>query len=96
MKKILFLIVLCAFVSISTSALAEAEITGTGTTIGSVIFQPSSGTLFFADATTTAYACASKHIGGDQVYTSDETNPGIDETQSTKGFEITSSAGAAE
>jgi hypothetical protein len=96
MKKILFLIVLCAFISFSTAALAGEITTEAGTTIGSVVFQPSPGTNFFAVSTEVIYDCASKHVGGDVVYTSSEDNPGIDATEpadTAKGKEVTDKTG---
>ena len=87
MKKIMFMIVLCAFVSISSSAFAAiVEILPAGTQMRLALFQPSADVTVFAEATVVAYTVATKHIGGDIVFQSNSITPGLNEvTEATSG-----------
>ncbi len=89
MKKIMILIAVCAFVSVTTSAFAAvvtySNINNTvvGTTIGLVTFAPSPDVTLMADTSTVGYVVSAKHTGGDVIYSSDHANPGIVETTGT-------------
>ena len=79
MKKIMFMLVLCAFVGFSTVTFAAVvQISNTaGTQMGLALFQPSNDVTVFCEATDIAYTVASKHIGGDTFYQSDSNTPGL-------------------
>jgi hypothetical protein len=99
MKKIMFMLVLCAFVGFSTVTFAAVvQISNTdGTQMGLALFQPSNDVSVFCEADDIAYTVASKHIGGDTFYQSDSKTPGlitIDKDHAdavAKGVDITAS-----
>lgn len=98
MKKIafLFLIVTCSFCG---SAFADTSIGADGSSIGGVLFKPSPAVTLYADVTNndTDYTVAAKHVSGDTIYFSSNSNARIEQdtthADAVVGVEISSANG---